>query len=129
MLNRTRPGTARGFTLIELMIAVAVIALLAGIALPLYNGYIQTSREGVLVTNIEGMRIFQEDFRLRNNRYAEGSYTAGAADADLAELGWDPGADNIDYVVVANAAVSYTVTATDEAGTSVCRQFPGGAAC
>lgn len=111
------------------MVAMAIIAILSAIALPLYSGYIQTSREGVLLNNIATIRIFQEDFRLRNERYAEGNYTAGVPDADLDELGWDPEADGVDYVVVANAAVSYTVTATDESGVSICREYPSGDPC
>lgn len=37
---------ARGFTLVELMIAVAVMALLAGLAYPAYNSHVAKSRRG-----------------------------------------------------------------------------------
>ncbi len=119
----------QGFSLIELMIAVAIIAIVAGIALPAYQGYISTSREGALVSSITTMNVFQEDYRLRTGAYVAGSYTNGVPDAALAVLDWDPNDDDVDFVVTTNGGTSYDVTATDSSGMSICRRYPGGDAC
>jgi len=109
------------------MIVVAIIALIASISLPIYNGYIQTSREGVLVTNISSMEVFQEDYRLRT-----GSYLLVAADAAAIEaaIGWSP-QQNADttYSIADGGGGTYEVTATDSAGTAVCLQLPNKTRC
>lgn len=113
----------RGFSLIELMIAVAIIAVLAAIAIPAYNNYLQTAREGVLLHNVSTMRIFQEDFRLRTGNYA--AFTLAAGSVDDTPIGWRPNEDGSDatYVVTVTGN-TYTVVATDNAGTSITRTFP-----
>ena len=118
-----------GFTLMELMVAVGVIAVLSALALPVYNGYIQTSRVGALVNNIATIEVFEEDYRLQNGTYMAGVYN-GAADANMQTLGWTPqDNDGTVYTIVVTSATTYQVTATDTAGTTVCRNYPAKTAC
>jgi type IV pilus assembly protein PilE len=64
-----RPRHAEGFTLIELMIAVAVVALLLAVALPAYNEQIAKGRRA------EGKTALLKAIQLQERRYtAEGRY-------------------------------------------------------
>jgi len=69
--SRFRPQS--GFTLIEIMIACAVLAVVAAIALPAYKGYIATSRQTEGWNNLNSLAIAQEEFFLENNTYFEGT--------------------------------------------------------
>ena len=115
-----------GFTLLELMIAVAILALLASVGLPAYQGYIQTSREAKLLNNIATIEVFQEDFRLRNGAYQTSGANLGAI---TAAIGWEPQTnDGIQYSLAASGA-GYSVTATDTEGLSVCMVYPDKTRC
>jgi type IV pilus assembly protein PilE len=65
---RTKPS-ASGFTLIEVMITVAVIAIIAAVALPAYFDYVTRSRLVEARANLADMRTRMEQFFLDNRTY------------------------------------------------------------
>src|SRR5258707_4673796 len=52
----------RGFTLIELMIVMAIVAVLMSVALPIYNRSIIRAKESVLKNNLFTMRTVIDEY-------------------------------------------------------------------
>jgi prepilin-type N-terminal cleavage/methylation domain-containing protein len=69
-----------GLTLIEIMIAVAILAILSAIAVPLYQGYVVEARYGTALKDIRQMQLILDDLALENSLAAieSAGYTAGA---------------------------------------------------
>lgn len=65
-----------GFTLIELMIVVAIIAILAGIAIPSYQDYVTRAKITQAVSGLSEMRVKMER-HFQDNRTYVGACVAG----------------------------------------------------
>lgn len=134
MYKNQRQG---GFSLMELMLVVGILGIILAVGIPMYSGYIATAREGVMKENIQTIRAFEEEYRLRERRYISGTYDP--ANPDVAgglkdRLGWEPrtSKDDITYEITCGTVATapectvkdgYTVKATDSEGNEVTVNF------
>ena len=92
-----------GFTLIELMLVVAVIGILAAIAIPNYSDYIKRGKAAEATSNLATLRVKMEQFYQDNRTYIGGTCTLSATE----------GAQYFTYnCSVAPTATAYTLNAT-----------------
>lgn len=103
----------KGFTLIELMIVVAILGILAAIAIPNFMRFQAKSRQSEAKTNLGAIGTTAEAFRAENDSYV----------ATVAQLGWAPqGSSRYGYsynaLLVAAASVVDTGLNTCGAGAS-----------
>jgi type IV pilus assembly protein PilE len=92
----------RGFTLIEIMVVVAIVAILAAIAIPSYQAHLRKGRRANAESFLSNVAARQQQYMLDARGYALGS-TA------IADLG---------MAVPTDVSTYYTVTVTPAAATT-----------
>ncbi len=63
------PRRTSGFTLIEILVAVAIVGILCAIALPVYNNYINRAKMTVSISAMETIRKDLEDYHINFGNY------------------------------------------------------------
>ena len=136
--NSNAPVRARrqaAFSLLELVVVVALVVVVTSIALTAYRGHVSTARDAALVNAMRSMSIFQEDAKLRTGAYGSGRYDLAKGDTTLTDsIGWRPRSDDgavymVTASVGAGGAASWRVTATSADGRRLCFVFPSGRRC
>jgi type IV pilus assembly protein PilE len=77
--NSPARRAARGFSLIELMIVISVVAILTTIAVTSYRAYVLRATRTEARMALLSIQVAQEKFFLQNNQYAQDLATAIAA--------------------------------------------------
>ena len=104
------PGRSHGFTLIELMVAVAIVGILAGLAWPSYRNYVMRANRSAAQQFMLDIANREEQYMLDARSYATGSTALTSLNLTV------PTAVSPNYTLsvaaVTGPPVGYLITAT-----------------
>ncbi|API85888.1 type IV pilin protein [Francisella uliginis] len=110
MLKKKLLLIVRGFSLVELMVVIAIIAILASIGIPTYNNFILKSHRSEAKSELLSASNAADNFEIRN-----GSFPSGSNINSFYHANTQSGLYTLSYCSgdsCPNSSVDYTITAT-----------------
>ncbi|HFA6786133.1 TPA: pilin, partial [Neisseria gonorrhoeae] len=105
----------KGFTLIELMIVIAIVGILAAVALPAYQDYTARAQVSEAILLAEGQKSAVTEYYLNNGEWPENNTSAGVASS----------ATDIKGKYVQKVEVAKGVVTAEMASTGVNKEIQG----
>ncbi|EMS5724890.1 pilin, partial [Neisseria gonorrhoeae] len=96
----------KGFTLIELMIVIAIVGILAAVALPAYQDYTARAQVSEAILLAEGQKSAVTEYYLNNGKWPADNGDAGVASPDKIKGKY------VQSVTVANGVVTATMNSS-----------------
>ena len=122
-LVRTTSRYRNGFTLIELMIVVAIVAILAAIAIPQYRKYVQKSNRATAKSALLDLSRREETYYSTNNTYTLNLSNLGYSSSNITNNQIQvPNSSNPTYVI----SFSAPATSGSSASTYTAQAIPTG---
>jgi type IV pilus assembly protein PilE len=123
----------QGFTLLELLVAIAVVAVLASVAIPSYSSYVRRGKIAAALGEMSAVRVRLEQYYQDNRNYGSTASACGVPmpvpDGFTLACTWGPGATSQSFIVTATGAAAgglgghtYTIDSADQQRTV---QFEG----
>ncbi|HEZ6333928.1 TPA: pilin [Neisseria meningitidis] len=97
----------KGFTLIELMIVIAIVGILAAVALPAYQDYTARAQVSEAILLAEGQKSAVTEYYLNHGKWPGGNSSAGVATSSKIKGKY------VKEVTVANGVVTATMASSN----------------